>query len=82
MTIPSNRLLKQPKSGEILEHATATVKPQQNCLFKITKSHWPAIPIQEISGTVIVFDPPLRQRYDLVSGKPVFHTLFQILKLN
>jgi hypothetical protein len=40
------------------------------------------IPIQEISGTVIVFDPPLRQHYDLVSGKPVFHTLFQILRLN
>jgi hypothetical protein len=46
-------LLKQPKSGEILE-------PQQNCLFKVTKSHWPVIAIQEISGTVIVFDPPLR----------------------
>jgi len=40
------------------------------------------IPIQEICDTVIVFDPPLRQRYDLVSGKHVFHTLFQIFKLN
>jgi hypothetical protein len=82
MTIPSNMLLQQPKSGDIFEQATATVLSQQNCLFKVTNSYWPVIPIHEISDTVIVFDFPLRQHYDLVSGKPVFHTLFQILKLN
>jgi hypothetical protein len=62
MTISNNMLLKQQKSGEILEHATPTVQTvaQQNYHFNVIMSCWLVIPLQEISGTVKSVDPSMR----------------------